>query len=1234
MMKFFMKNKGAISVFLVIIMLPMMTVASIFVDLSKLKLAEGVAESAGDLALNTALTNYDTQLKELYGLFATAQDMSTLFKDIEGYFKRCVTSAGVDEKYANELSSMIMSNLGTLQEVEPDDILNIEISDFSAKKVTDATLTNAAVLERQIVDFMKYRAPINTGLSFLSSLQSFSTLSKQTELVEKRQNYYKEQESVMRSAQLAWELIHLYDQTDVGKNDTYLSDKQGSFSGFAESYYNASLRTIRDLYDTQNYDRFAPRLYSIVDTEVEIEGEKKVIPYFYTKYDKSTKLTPYNEYTTFSKDNLASRTQLRNALIDLNNSINKYHQMAAKLIEFDDQSYELQLLVQINRINIYNKWNDAMVEVYKDYSYLRHLATYSGKLDNGSSIFSYSEDLFGNGVVKTYDNYYDDLTTKFDSLSALYLQQLSRYNKKLDPIDDKINTDTLGVNVTMSNIFDIATGFQKSLTDAKAYLDGAISHLQDVYDKIKPGGTLEQKQRDWKTTASSSDLSKTSMAKQDLAEIKDLSSYFVPKDVEDLIARLKNISTGIGKIIDQIDTYTFYDTRITEIYDFTSFCSVLAYNIGDATLKSVPINTTQLNAKAESWSANKFHIGQEIDVSWKDQPASNPILKNENGCDLNFYNFMDSHFGYEGVFDQPEENPKEDKENGEDLYDSIKEQSSSQASSVANKENEGGSSKELNAIANRPSANVGTDAETPSAPVSTGDTALSDTSSGLSSMFSNLAKAALNFGTDLRDKLYVADYVLSMFSYDTVEKELQKKKGDDATPQTLTLTPIDAQHNFAYGREVEYIIYGGTNTSNVVKAYGSIYGIRFGFNLIYAFMDSEIRDTAFAMATPISAATLGIVPIPLIQAVIIIGIAACESALDLDNIRNGESVPLFKTKKTWTCSVSGLVKVAKDKAGEIIKTGVNYVIDEGTREIAKVLDMTNEELDKYIDSGADDLMKYVGDSYDTLIARHANTAIQKLTTLATNAIEEHALDPATDMVTYVSTGLDKWLAEEAAASGGSDIGYTVKNEAVNIIKSSFISTVLEELQKAGDAATGAIEDVANSISDTIADLRDQILQKINNSCDAVKNYKSEMLDSLKDSMNNGAQSLKDTLNSQIDGIFGSGSGGSANSTDNTGLSSLISFSYSDYLRLFLMIGLYTNEEGILLRTADAIQANMVIASQNDKYKLADSAAYVQVSCNVKVKPLMIALPLFADIEGNPKDNANWYTFEYNEIKGY
>ena len=73
MSKFMKQTRGAISIFLVIVLLPMMTLASVFVDSARIQLANSMAESAGDLTLNTALTNYDSEMKNLYGQEAQAK---------------------------------------------------------------------------------------------------------------------------------------------------------------------------------------------------------------------------------------------------------------------------------------------------------------------------------------------------------------------------------------------------------------------------------------------------------------------------------------------------------------------------------------------------------------------------------------------------------------------------------------------------------------------------------------------------------------------------------------------------------------------------------------------------------------------------------------------------------------------------------------------------------------------------------------------------------------------------------------------------------------------------------------------------------------------------------------------------------------------------------------------------------------------------------------------------------
>lgn len=1238
-MKIFGRTKGAVSIFLVIILVPMMTVSALFVDASKVKLARGTAESAGDLALNTALTDYDTKLKDLYGLFATAQDTSELYEKLEDYYRTCITSSGVSEEDASSYTDMIMSQLGLVaSDNDTADILNMNLVDFSVSKMPDANLTNASIIEKQIVDFMKYRAPINTGLSFISSIKSFSTLSKQTELVDKRQEYYEEQETVMQNAQEAWKYIYRYNQSGFIKSDNYFPDMESKFSTYEGAYYDIAKKIIKDLYDAQSYGTFNAKTYSIVGEEVEVDGKKEIIPTFYTNSDKTSKLTPYNELTTFSNSNKASANDIRLALNEYYTSYNIVKTAQSQLMEYNNNTYGQQYLIQTNRRGLYNTWVQGMVKLYEKYSALCHAVKFA---EEGA--MNTSEKMMGSSVAQTYNYYYSqcngDWNAKYDinSLAAVFNQELSDLNSTLDTYENNTNTSTSGVEGTIADLFGEVTGYRKTISDAKTNLEAATKYLSYVYDGIKDGGTLEQKQKEWKSTAGSSDLKNTSMAKQDLAEIDSLSTYLNPTDVQKLIGRLNNIITNLGNMLDEIDSYTFFGTKIVEISDYSTMVHILENNIGANNLKRVPTDNTELDNQINAWCNGKFVIGKKVDTSWRNQSGTQAKLSGTGTDKLNFYSFLYQHFNAASEAASDGEDMKEDTSNGKDFYNGIKNKAESDASSTA-EGTDGGSistSTELNSLANRPSLKSGSDAATASAEVKTGDSAAKDTSSSLSSMFSSLSAAAVSMGTDLRDKLYVSDYILNMFSYDTIEKEYAvKHPGEKAKIQTLTLVDINADNNAAYGKEVEYIIFGGSNSSNLTKAYGSIYGIRLGFNLIYAFMDSSIRDTAFAIATPISAATLGVVPVPLIQAAIIIGIACCESALDLSDLRAGKSVPLFKDKETWTCSISGLVGKVKSEVGSALKEVTTSAVDIGSGKLQELLDMTDEQLTGYIEGGTDDLIDSVSASYDTLIANHVNTAVQKLTTLCNNAIEEAKAN--TDMkieeqIEYVENGLNKWIESEKMSSDTSSIAFTAKEEAVRIIKEKYISSMINALDEAGNAVNDTVASLANKVTGVVDRVRAEITQTIIKGSDKIIEYKNKMIEKVNSSIENGASNLKSTLNEQIDGVFGSGGG---SSTDNTGLASLLSFYYSDYLRLFLMIGLYTNEEGILLRTGDAIQANMIKQTGETGFLLENSAVYVQISSTVQVKPTLLPLPLFADVDGNPSTNEKWYTIKYESVRGY
>jgi len=1231
--KFFSKTKGVVSVFLVIILVPMMVISALFVDASRVQLAGSVAASAGDLTLNTALTDYDSLLKDMYGLFATAQDTDDLYEKLEDYYKTCITSAGVSSTDADSYVNQIMSQLGLVADNKnTNDILNMEVTDFTVSKRSDTSLANASILKDQVVNFMKYRAPINTGLGFLSSLNSFTTLSKQTELVDKRTEYYKEQQTVMEAAQSAWKYINEYNKSGFVSDGDYFSNMKNNFDEYENEYKNLAKKVIKDLYDTQSYSGFTNYSYYIGEENIKINDEEKEVAVFYTNSDKTSKLDTYDKLSDYSNEKKATAENIKGRLVDYYNSYNDLKKAENNLPEYNGNTYGLQFLVQINRKNLYENWVFAMKTLYEKYSKLKNAYENAATNASGKSVTEDYYTICDENSAHQLSYYYEKYMNQFDALSGVFNTTISQYNSTLQGYANNADTNTEATANRVTELYNQINGYRATIQNAKNNIELAIPYLNDVKNKIKSDGSLKQKESDWKSSASSSELKNTTMAKQDLAEINNLSSYLKESDVDNLINRLNNIGSHLGDMLNEIDSYTFFNTPIGEISDYSTFTYILSQNIGDDNLKNVSTDSTDLENQANSWCNERFNIGSSVDVSWENQSGTQANLIKDK---LEFYSYLYTHFNVGEVStstEEKEENTSSD--SGKALYNSIKDKAKSDAESKATIP-DAKSGNQISEQSDLPSSGSG-GSETASASVTAGDNAAKDTSKSLSSMFSGLAEKIVDMATELRDNLYFSEYVMGMFSYDTIEKE-NEKQHPGTTVTSITNTSINSDNNFAYGSEIEYVIYGGSNSENLIKAYGSIYGIRLGFNLIYAFTSSEIRETAFAMATPISAATLGVIPAPLIQAGIIIGLACCESGLDLSNLREGEKVPLFKNKETWQLSVSGLINYAKGKVTEIVKETGTKIIDESQKKLSEFLDMTDEELSKDINAKQEEISGYLGNAYDTLIERHANTAIQKLTTLANNAIEEYAVNQSIDKVNYVSTALDNWIDEEGnGVDKSTDISYIVKKQAVDYIKQNYIETVITAIEDAGKDAQGNVEDIAAELNGVLSKVRIHITEEINKAGSKVSEYKTQMIEEVKNSMSEGADKLKETLNSKIDGIFGNSNAGVnlSKDNDNTGVTSLLSFAYSDYLRLFLIIGLYTNQEGVILRTADVIQVNMAKQPNRSGFKMSKASMYVELSATIQVKPTLLALPLFADVQGNPKDNTNWYTIQYKNIKGY
>ena len=164
--KFIKNTKGAVTVFVTLLLIPAMLVSGTAVDLARIHTAQSIIHDANQLAANTVLTQYNALLQDLYGLYGVAEDDPILAALLDEYIRVAVFGeAGQDR------------SLGTLQLFYGSNISMEELVFAEGKNLRDVD-----VLRRQIEEYMKFRGPVLIVKEILDALGS-SKLSEDAAVI-------------------------------------------------------------------------------------------------------------------------------------------------------------------------------------------------------------------------------------------------------------------------------------------------------------------------------------------------------------------------------------------------------------------------------------------------------------------------------------------------------------------------------------------------------------------------------------------------------------------------------------------------------------------------------------------------------------------------------------------------------------------------------------------------------------------------------------------------------------------------------------------------------------------------------------------------------------------------------------------------------------------------------------------------------------------------------------------
>lgn len=885
MFRFVLKRRGAISVFLVVVLVPMLVMSATMVDVSRVNLGNAMAVSAGDLTANTVLTNYDYQLKKMYGLLASSNNTKDFLDKMEGFYCDTIMAGGIDKDTAATWAKQLRGS------VSGTDLQNIAVEENSFKlnvlQGKNGSLMNPAITKTQIVNFMKYRGPVNMGTSIFDAVSLFKSMGKKTDMVEKKNEYYEEHAKIIEECQKARDCIGNYEmssgilQPDFPNQECFqimsqnLGNSKALIEGMMEDY-------VRYIYS-----------YEFFRNAKEID----------LSYEKSSNKW---EWTTCIDDSIVKNkkasVQGTQKIID---DLEQYMQNSSQYKKYLTKGVD-------NKINV-----NYLEQFFREYSENKGLLHLSVRLMQCLKGLNEDKKLEIDGEEVSVKDFLEDKNNK-------YFHQLNSILEKYDRVYQRYHAPIQEQKNNLDNVIAKAKkqgeDYYGLLSDRIGWLDGnesdtgLIKHLEKIENLID---SLSTKLDKWENSASVSQLKKDTQAQSDKKEIERIRNTFDKSQITELKNKVKRSSKTLKKIRDCVQKYKVGEWAFSEM---GSNCGTLenVCNKKFGNKIQYPTQSELDSVAVESKGLIQQPAIGEFPINWDDE--AHPDLKKPQ--EKAFYSYLVENYKQNETENKTEKKKKKVEEKKEDYKKEAEKEK--QKEGVANSNSVAG-------MTNRPSQvwkshkgdshQLGNRTEK-----STNQKkALSNSTKIMNNMFKGISTKLKG----ARDNFYISDYMLEMFSYSTIEKE----KG--ANPKTLTR--MDMNNNYLYGKEVEYIIYGGDH--GVEKAYASIYGIRFASNLVYAFTDKEITGTATAIATSVFGAPPLTALVPMAKIAIIVGLALVESAIDIADLSAGKAVPLYKSSSTWVAKPGSM-------AGELINKTATIVAGKGEEAIDKGTGLLNEWLSK------------------------------------------------------------------------------------------------------------------------------------------------------------------------------------------------------------------------------------------------------------------------------------------------
>lgn len=775
------KSKGAISVFLTLILLPTLLLGGLTTDAARIYMSKVVISDAGEMAMNAGLAQYETELHDEYGLFSMEKTPEDMEDDLADFFNKSLNGKGLD---------------GT---EDYDKILDLITENFNAYNVEGSQIYKSEVEKQQIVEYMKYRAPVCLTEELLDKLDDLKKAQLMKKAMVAQMDFGDAMEDCQDSMESALEqLDDLNAQINAFPDKTTIAQ---ALERMKQDYQTTMSKCILMRAAIAKYDGKADGddveslAWSFIGAAA---GVNVSVPYEQGSFES------YMNCLRYQKAINAAPESLRDIL------------RKEKRNEPDEED-----------ASKHRDWEERIEEL-------------------------------------------EDLIDQYDSAKS----SISGYEEALEgTAQEIIRTNT-----------EIVRGYYVAADNAKIQSATVYQKLEDVEKNLEKA---REKWEAWKTAADALGDDQGEMEES----VKEYGKFFGDGDDANDGPRIRVLM----KAVDQDRTF------------FTEMSTILT--------KQRFFGITIVFADAgrqfyDYYTKAKEMVGSDMDVYMKEEDIRVNYMKNYQPTEIS----VDTSVEKVLIESDP-------------FYQKLKEYCSVNTNPEADQKKE-----ETNTRLGQ-TKDAGTDAQKedgypdfdwssvdqstlPSVVLATGgtedaDSKMADVDGNVDNRgarknaikkFKQSMEASANFldgvsriVEDNLENLYVAEYAMQMFSYYTIDKN----KGEEVpADEIISMTGYKLQDRKAYKAEVEYILWGNSSSKiNVRNTVMTIFGIRMLLNSFFTFTNKTIvRDSqglAAVMAGPAPYLK------PVFQVLIQLGIAGIETADDIQKIKDGYGVTIFKTEKTW-----------------------------------------------------------------------------------------------------------------------------------------------------------------------------------------------------------------------------------------------------------------------------------------------------------------------------------------------